>query len=379
MGTRWPDSLIRVCDTTLRDGEQAPGVAFDVATKVRLAQLLDAAGLSEIEAGTPACGDEEAAAVEHVASSGLNARVMAWCRMSPIDIDLASRCGVDGIAIAVPSSDIHIKGKFGRQRDWVVTRMRECIDYAKSRGLYVCAAFEDGSRAEMKFLASLAREAWWEGADRLRFSDTVGQLDPFTTAERVALLDGQTDLPLEFHGHNDFGLATANALAAIRAGATHLSVTALGVGERAGNAALEEVVLGLERLYGRETGIKLDRMQSLFKAVSEATGRPIPPSKPVAGSSAFVHESGIHADGILKDPRTYEPFPPELVGASHRIVLGKHSGTHALAHRLAELGIKASSEQLKMFLPAVRQVCTEGGEAGKDPDLYELWKRAALP
>lgn len=376
---RRPAALpLRLCDTTLRDGEQAPGVAFAPEVKVHLARLLDRLGVAEIEAGTPACGGAEAEAVRRVAALGLAARVTAWCRMSVADIERAAGCGVGGVAIAVPSSDLHIRSKFGRDRAWVVAGLQKCIGHAKLRGLHVCAAFEDASRADEAFLAHLARHARAAGADRLRLSDTVGLLDPFATAERVGRFLVHTDLPLEFHAHNDFGLATANALAAARAGATHLSVTALGLGERGGNAALEEVALGLERLGGRKTGLVLTRLPDLFAAVAHATGRPIPPGKPVAGANAFVHESGIHVAGILKNPETYEPYPPQLVGATRRLVLGKHSGTAALAHRLAALGIKATRAQLQRLLGVVRAQRANGVPTVGDAELRELWTRVNL-
>lgn len=369
---------IRLCDTTLRDGEQAPGIAFAPEVKVHLARVLDRLGVAEIEAGTPACGGAEEAAVTQVAALGLAARVTAWCRMSVTDIDRAAGCGVGGVAIAVPSSDLHRCSKFGRGRGWVAAGLRRCVRHAKRHGLYVCAAFEDGSRADEGFLAHLARSARAAGADRLRLSDTVGLLDPFTTADRVARLAAHTELPLEFHAHNDFGLATANALAAARAGATHLSVTALGLGERAGNAALEEVALALERLCGRKTGLVTGRLPDLFAAVAEATGRPIPPGKPVAGADVFVHESGIHVAGILKNPETYEPYPPELVGATRRVALGKHTGRAALTHRLAGLGVQATGAQVVRLLGALRAECERGARDLGDAELRELWIRVNL-
>jgi homocitrate synthase NifV len=368
-----PERII-LCDTTLRDGEQAPGVAFSVDDKLLIARMLDRVGVTEIEAGTPASGGEEAEAVRKVARMGLDARISAWCRAVKSDIDAALACDVDGVAVTVPASAIHLGAKLKRPPEWAVKNLVDVVRYAKGKGLYVCAALEDASRAELDLLLQLVREAGWAGADRIRISDTVGQLDPFETAKMIGTIANETDLPIEFHGHNDFGLATANALAAARAGATHLSVTVLGMGERAGNAALEEVALALERLMKLSTGIRTDKLLGLFHAVSEASGRPIPVDKPVAGREVFSHESGIHVDGVLKSPETYEPFPPEAVGRNRRIAIGKHSGSSSIRYRLGALGVQASSDQVEAMLKMVRQAAI--GHRGElaDGEVYRLWK-----
>lgn len=366
---------IVLCDTTLRDGEQAPGVAFTVEDKVLIARMLDRVGVSEIEAGTPASGGSEAEAVKRIAGLGLDARISAWCRGLHSDINAALACGVDAVAVTMPSSNLHLEAKLECPLDWAVKKMSDVVRYAKEKGLYVCAAFEDASRADLGVLLNFVREARFAGADRVRLSDTVGQLDPFETERIVGVIVSETELPVEFHAHNDFGLATANALAAARVGATHLSVTTLGLGERAGNAALEEVAMALERLMKLDTGIETDKLLGLFCAVSEASGRAIPDGKPVAGREVFSHESGIHVNGVLKNPETYEPFPPEAVGRDRRIALGKHSGTSAVQHRLKALGIGASSEQAASILKMVRQVATcKRGEV-EDSEVMNLWNK----
>lgn len=332
---------IVLCDTTLRDGEQAPGVSFGVEEKVFIATLLCETGIREIEAGTAAMGGEEFKALKALAGLGLEARLTGWCRTLSEDVDATVEAGLQSAAIALPSSKLHLREKLGWSLKEAEENLQGAICRAKGRGLYVIAALEDASRAEPEALVRFARAAREAGADRLRLSDTLGLLDPLGAFRLVRKIRQAAGLALEFHGHNDFGLATANALAAAKAGAGHLSVTVLGLGERAGNAPLEEVALALLQLSGLDPKIRTKLLPRLFKAVERASGRPIPPGKPIAGSAAFTHESGIHVDGLLKNPQTYQPFPPALVGRRHEIVGGKHSGGAALKY-LA--GMKGGSD-----------------------------------
>ncbi|PLX40016.1 MAG: homoaconitate hydratase [Deltaproteobacteria bacterium] len=348
-------SRIYICDTTLRDGEQTPGVAFSVAQKITIARLLDLAGVDEIEAGTPVCGGEEAEGIREIVKLPLKAKVTGWCRMKRNDLDEAIDTGLNTVTIAVPSSDLHIAKKLQRDRGWLIDELRGVLRYGALLGLDFNVAFEDASRADRAFLLELAEEAMWLGAKRVRLSDTVGQLDPFTTFELFEAFR-RIDTQLEFHGHNDFGLATANSLAAARGGATHLSVTTLGIGERAGNAALEEVAGALECIHGVETGVSLSALTPLFDAVSNYSGRAIGPGKSIAGEAIFTHESGIHVDGILKDPATYEPFSPELIGAERKILLGKHSGGASLRHKLKDKGIFLGVEEAKSALTELKKL-----------------------
>ncbi|MEW6720570.1 MAG: homocitrate synthase [Thermodesulfobacteriota bacterium] len=346
---------VRLIDTTLRDGEQAPGVSFAPEEKVRLARMLDAAGIDEIEAGTPAMGGGEADAVRRIASLGLRARVTAWNRAVEADIDASAACGVKAVAVALPVSERHIAAKLGKDREWVLARLRACVSHGKRLGLFVSVGAEDASRAEPQFLADFARAAERAGADRVRFCDTVGVLDPFAMFEAVSRMVAAVGIPVAVHTHDDLGMATANALAAVRAGASFVDVTVNGIGERAGNAALEEVVMGLRHALLRETAAEPAMLGVLSRFVRRVSGHPLPPWKAIVGENAFRHESGIHADGVLKDPGTYEPFPPETVGASRRIVLGKHSGRGAVAHVFRSMGHQITAEEAGEILSLLRE------------------------
>jgi homocitrate synthase NifV len=368
---------LRLCDTTLRDGEQAAGVAFTAAEKVALAWLLDRAGVAEIEAGTPAMGGDEEDAVRAIAGLELRATVSAWNRADRADLERSAACGVHAVTVCVPVSDLLLTHKLGRDRGWALEAVRRSVGWAKDRALAVCVGAEDASRADAGFVAEVAGTAEACGADRFRFSDTVGVLDPFTVRARIAAIRMAVGIPIEFHGHDDLGLATANALAAAAGGATHLSVTVLGLGERAGNAALEEVALALRHALRVNAGVDFSRLGELCDAVARAAGRPIPPGKAVVGEAAFAHESGIHADGVLKRPETYEPFAPEEVGRTRRIVLGKHSGRRAVLHRLAALGLEPSAGRLPGLVGEVRRLALAAKRALSDEDLLDLWRGGA--
>ncbi|MEK6776132.1 MAG: homocitrate synthase [bacterium] len=345
-----------ICDTTLRDGEQAPGVAFTTEEKVAIARMLDEAGIQEIEAGTPAMGRQECDAVKGIVSLGLKARVLAWNRALISDVNASIGCGVTAVAISLPVSDLQIERKLGKERSWVLAQLCRTLEYAKHLGLYVCVGAEDASRADPQFLCKFALTAAACSADRIRFSDTVGILDPVETFKRISDLTRELSIPVEIHTHNDFGLATANALAGIQAGAEIVSTTVLGLGERAGNAAIEQVVMSLREIYGLETGVQADSLLPLCRYVAQASGREIPPGAPVVGEKIFSHESGIHADGVMKEPSMYEPYRPESVGRKRRIVIGKHSGRHALTRRLQALGLDIDSFRAARLLEEVRSV-----------------------
>lgn len=359
-------------DTTLRDGEQTTGVAFTRDEKVRIARMLDGLGVHQIEAGIPAMGREEQRAVGAIVDAGLNARVLAWGRAVVSDIDAALACGVEAMHVSLPVSDVQIAGKLGRTRDWVLDRLTRAVAHAKERGLYVSVGGEDASRAEPDFLLQYGRAARAAGADRLRVCDTVGIWDPFRTWDAVHALVHGLDMPIEIHTHNDLGLATANALAAVRAGAAWVNTTVNGLGERAGNAALEEVVMALKVVEGTDTGIRSEGIRDLCRFVARASGRPIHRSKPVVGRDVFAHESGIHVDGLLKDPRTYEGLSPALVGAAHRLVVGKHSGSRGVRARFARLGHFLSREEATALLEPIRELAARTKRPLSDAQLLGI-------
>lgn len=313
--------MLTLVDTTLRDGEQSPGVAFTIKDKVKIASLLSSIGINEMEIGTPVMGGNEAQAVKEIIDLNLPSRMLTWNRVLEKDIEAALSCGAKALYISCPVSDIQIEKKLGKKREWVKERFLKLIPELKKEGLYVACGLEDASRADPCFVLEVSHLLEGLAVDRIRICDTVGILTPFKTFELIILIKENIKTPLEIHTHNDFGLATANALAGINGGAVYVSVTVNGIGERAGNASLEEVVMTLEKIEGIKTGINIRRLKELSLLVSRSSGRSIPLNKPIVGDLVFTHESGIHVDGVFKDPSNYEPFPPEEIGAKRRLVI----------------------------------------------------------
>jgi homocitrate synthase NifV len=345
---------IIIVDTTLRDGEQTAGVVFANREKVRIARLLDEIGVQQIEAGVPIMGGDEKEAIKAICRIGLKASIMGWNRPVIKDIEASIECGVDAVAISISTSDIHIKHKLKTTRERVLEQMTEATRFAKKEGMEISVNAEDASRSDMNFLIEFARAAKEAGADRLRYCDTVGIMEPFAIYDRIKEIRQAVDIDIEMHTHNDFGMATANALAGVKAGARYIGVTVLGLGERAGNAALEEVVMALKYLYQIDLNFKNEMFLEVAEYVSRASGRELPKWKAIVGKNMFAHESGIHADGVQKDPKTYEAFQPEEVGLLRQIVIGKHSGTSSLKSKFAEFGIVLTEHQARELLPKVR-------------------------
>ncbi len=366
--------LVKIDDTTLRDGEQTAGVVFSNHEKIRIAKLLDEIGVDQIEVGIPAMGGDEKESIKKIVSLGLGASVLAWNRTVVEDIQHSIDCGVNAVAISISASDIHMEHKLKKDRAWVLESIKTSVDFAKKHDLYVSVNAEDASRADRDFLIEFAKIAKEHGADRLRYCDTLGVMEPFSTYDDIRALKEAVDIEIEMHTHNDFGMATANALAGVLAGANWINTTINGLGERAGNAALEEVVMALKCIGGLDLGFETAKFRALSEYVANASARTIPAWKSIVGTNVFAHESGIHADGVLKHPKTYEAFSPEEVGLFRQIVIGKHSGTHSVSAKFHEYGIELTDEEAKDILAKVRRASVELKRALFDKELMYIYQ-----
>lgn len=345
---------VYIDDTTLRDGEQTAGVVFANEEKIHIATMLDRIGVHQIEAGVPAMGGDEKEAIREIVSLGLSASILGWNRAVISDLKHSLDCGVDAVAISISSSDIHIEHKLGRDRKWVLDSVRKAVSFAKDHELYVSVNAEDSSRSDPDFLIEFAANAKAAGADRLRYCDTVGILDPLGTYKRVKALHDAVDLDIEMHTHNDFGMATANAIAGLEAGAVYVNTTVNGLGERAGNASMEELVMALRYNQGLEMDIQTSLFRELAEYVALASGRSLPTWKPVVGGNLFVYESEGRASGVVRDPATYEMFLPGEVGLLRRFSVGKYSGPTVVRRKLREQGHHASEKEIETLVPVLR-------------------------
>ena len=367
------EQQIIIDDTTLRDGEQTAGVVFSLDEKIRIARMLDEIGVGELECGIPAMGREELDSVKALVDLGLNARLITWNRAVRADIQASIDSGVKAVDVSLSVSDIHIQHKLRKDRNWVREQLKVALGFAKQHDLYVSVGGEDASRADLDFLVELMQIAKSLGADRFRFCDTLGILDPFTTYDKVGYLAEHVDLDLEVHTHNDLGMATANAIAGIRAGARFVNTTVNGLGERAGNDDQRWPVMALRLACNIELPIESCRFVELSKLVGQASCRPVPEWKAIVGEKVFSHESGLHADGVLKYPGNYEGYDPAEVGLSRHMVIGKHSGRHGLQDRLRELDIDLEPCETDAFLARVRNIAQGKKRPLSDNDLVRLY------
>lgn len=367
------ENQVYIDDTTLRDGEQTAGVVFSNEEKIEIARMLDEIGVDQIEAGIPAMGGDEKETIKKIVDLGLSASILAWNRAVTSDIEHSIDTGVQAIAISIAVSDIHIQHKLRTSREWVIDAVRKSVDFAKSKGLYVSVNGEDASRADLEYLLKVAATAKEHGADRFRFCDTIGLMEPFKIYEIIKTIIDEIGIDIEMHTHNDLGMATANALAGVRAGAKWVNTTVMGLGERAGNAPLEEVVMALKLTLNIDHPVKTEMLRILADYVASASSRQVPAWKAVIGANIFAHESGIHADGVLKNPKTYEAFSPEEVGLTRQILIGKHSGTHALIAKFDEYGISLTQEQGNKLLSIVRKEAIRLKRALFDKELVKLY------
>ncbi len=351
---------VRIFDTTLRDGEQTPGVSFTPDQKILIARQLDKLGVDTIEAGTPASSDGERKAVAAIAKAGLNAEICGLARPIKKDVDAALGCDVDCVHVFISTSDLHLKHMLKMTRGQVLQRAVEYVEYAKDHGVVVEFSAMDATRTNLTFLKQIYQAVIDVGADRINVPDTVGVITPGGMNYLISQLKPIIKVPISVHCHDDLGLAVANSLAAVEAGAEQVQVAVNGIGERAGNASLEEIVMALRVLYGVKPKIQTKLLAETSDLVERLTGIPVPPNKAIVGENAFAHVSGIHAHGVLEFPGTYEPISPELVGHHRRLALGKLTGRHSVEKQLRTIGVKATKVQLTEITERVKELGDKG-------------------
>ncbi len=362
---------VRILDTTLRDGEQTPGVSLTTEEKLEIAWQLDKLGVDTVEAGTPISSEGEKRAVKEIAKAGLNAEVCGLARTKREDIDVVISCDVDAVHTFISTSDVQMKYAVNMTPEQVLASSIDSIEYIKSHGLICEYSPMDASRTEREFLKRICKAAEEAGADRINIPDTVGIMIPTTMQQLITDVKSAVTTPISVHCHNDFGMAVANSLAGIEAGASQIHVAVNGLGERAGNAALEEVVVALDLIYNKKTGINHQQLYATSRLVAKLTGMMIQANKAIVGENAFSHESGIHTRGVTVVPSTFEPIKPEFVGRKRKLVAGKLAGTSGIRAELRESGLHPTKGQLAEIVRTVKEL----GDKGKkvtDADLSAI-------
>lgn len=345
---KWPKKIVW-WDETLRDGEQTPGVYYTHGEKLELARLISAAGVDVMNVGIPAISANELKAVKAIANEGLDAKVLAAARTIRSDIDAVIQTDAPEIAAFIAASEVHLKHKLNLTHAQAIEKAVDSVEYSKAHGLKVTFVTEDTVRAQMDFAVEMYQAAIDAGAKRVLFCDTVGVMTPSTFGwwlDKMVKRINRPKVEYGVHIHNDFGMGVANTLTALEHGIPCVNTTVNGIGERAGNACFEELVMALEELYHVKTHIDKSKLYALSRRVEEIAGVPVAFNKAIVGYNAFTHESGIHTDGVIKNTLTYEPMQVETLGRRRRFVFGKHTGTRAVDARLTDAGCKASKEQL---------------------------------
>jgi len=365
---------ITVYDSTLRDGEQMPGISFKTSDKIAIARKLDEVGVTQIEAGFPAVSREEKRAVRAVKGEGLNAEILALSRLTKEDIDTCLDCDIDMILLFIASSPLHLKYKLRMTEEEVLDKTGAMVQYAKDHGLKTSFSTEDSTRTDFKFLKKLNIMAEKQGADRIGITDTVGCIMPEGIRFLATKINQSLSTPFSIHLHNDFGLALANALVGVQCGASAVATTVNGIGERGGNLALEEFVVAMKVLYNRNLGVDTSGLKELSELVAKLSNVKIPKNKPLVGQNAFSHESGIHVAATLSCPMTYEAIPPGFVGNKRKLVLGKHSGKAVVKERLEEKGIDTTEDKICDILREIKIIGEQKGRVS-NREFWEVVKK----
>ena len=355
-----------IYDSTLRDGEQTPGIAFSPEQKITIARKLDEMHVPEIEAGFPAVSENEQASVKAISSLGLNARILTLSRITKADIDACVNSGSDLALLFIGTSDIHLKYKFNKPREFVLEKVAEGLDYCHERGIAGALSAEDSTRTDMDFLLEVYKKAEECHASRIGVTDTLGCASPEAIFNIVTAVKDHVRTPISVHLHNDFGLALANAIAGVKAGAQAVTTTVNGIGERAGNVPLEQFVATMKYVYRCDLGIDTTKLKELSDIVAEYSGLGLPKNQPLVGQNVFSHESGIHVAAVLNCPMTYEPIPPEEVGNKRHLIMGKKTGLNYIRKRVDDLNLVATEEQLAKILCEVKRTGEKKGRVSDD-------------